>query len=235
MSKFERNVAYIASLAAGKTLLCSSVRQPDLLADCVCGANLAPTGLPYISEESHGPMNEWPGDFWLVDPLDGTLNYLLHNPFWSVSIAEVRGGKVVAGQVYCPCSEEFFSGESEPSGSPVDTTIWMDWGNQYDAALLSMIQGARDRGYRVMIRGCCSLALAFVAMDRIRAFFHPSPQPWDFAAGAWLVEHFGGIVTDFEGNPWSLESKSIVATARELSHAATLDLLQKGLNDADKD
>ena len=172
---------------------------------------------------------------WLVDPLDGTINYLYGNPHWCVSVACADADGALAGVVFDPVRDELFTasrGQGARLGNVrLATTLVADpglalvaTGFSYDpveraaqAAVVARIAG----GVRDIRRaGSAALDLAWVAAGRLDAYFEVSRSPWDTAAGALLVGEAGGAVT------WT-EHTEIVASGRPV-HAALLALVRAG-------
>jgi myo-inositol-1(or 4)-monophosphatase len=185
-----------------------------------------------IAEEGSGHEGR-SGIRWLVDPLDGTINYLYGQPHWCVSIAcaDTDGG--LAGVVYDPTRDELFTaargGGARLGGRPLAVSAVADpsmalvgTGFSYDAteratqaALVARIAG-RVRDLRRA--GSAALDLAWVAAGRLDAYFEVSRSPWDSAAGELLVREAGGAVT------WT-DHGEIVASGRPL-HAPLVSLLR---------
>ena len=170
---------------------------------------------------------------WLVDPLDGTINYLYRIPHWCVSVACADADGAIAGAVFDPIRRELFTaargGGAHLGGRPIATssvaevaTALVATGFSYDsgeraaqAAIVARVAGSvRD----IRRAGSAALDLAWVAAGRIDAYFEVSRSAWDTAAGALLVREAGGEVT------WT-EHTEIVASGRPL-HARLVALLR---------
>ncbi len=170
---------------------------------------------------------------WLVDPLDGTINYLYGIPHWCVSVACADADGAIAGAVFDPIRGELFTAArgagAHLGGRPIATSSVAEvaaalvaTGFSYDAgeraaqaAIVARVAGSvRD----IRRAGSAALDLAWVAAGRIDAYFEVSRSAWDTAAGALLVREAGGDVT------WS-EHTEIVASGRPL-HAPLVALLR---------
>ncbi len=178
---------------------------------------------------------------WIIDPLDGTTNYIHRYPFFAVSIAARAGGEVVAGAVYDPWRDELFSascgGGATLNGAPIRTSSCGDLGRsllvtgfpfrsldrlpQFMASLESFIGAASG----VRRDGSASLDCCYVACGRLDGFWECGLSAWDIAAGSLLVEEAGGVVTDFHGRRGFLDSGDIVASGSPL-HADFLATVQ---------
>lgn len=198
----------------------------------------------FVSEEADGPFDaeaEW---CWVVDPLDGTTNYVHQLPHYAVSIALVQRGQPQLGVVYDPVHDECFtaqrgegawlngarlrvSGIGELSQALVAASFSakVEPGSpeigQFEAALLAC-QAVRRTG-------SAALNLAYVAAGRFDAFWAASTKAWDVAAGALLVEEAGGVVTHYRGDRFDLRRPHPAASASPRLHESFVKLLQ---NDA---
>ncbi len=163
---------------------------------------------------------------WIVDPLDGTSNYIHNNTPYVVSIALMHEDKIVLGVVYDPVLEELFSATSDSvttlNGSPISvskhSTIrngFIGFGIPYkpDNKSKEIIQRASlhfsESGFR--IKGAAAAELCYVAAGRYDAFFHSGLAPWDVAAGAIIVQQVGGIITDYSGGKNFLHGREVIA------------------------
>ncbi len=185
----------------------------------------------FIAEESAPDAKEDAENyFWIVDPLDGTTNFLHQIPFFSVSIALYYRGEILLGVVYEPSRDELFyswrgaagcflngapvrvSGRERFSEGLLATGFpYHDFGNMrhYLHLLEDLMQSVR--GLRRL--GSAALDLAYTACGRFDGFFEYSLSAWDVAAGAFLVQQAGGKVSDFGGGENYLFGRSIIAAA----------------------
>ena len=165
---------------------------------------------------------------WIVDPLDGTTNYVYNYPLFCVSIAVEKGGKLKAGVVHIPFIDETFtavrSQGARLNGDKISVSDGIDFsrsllstGFPYDeskvpAAIETFSRMVREaRGIRR--DGAAALDLSFTAMGRFDGFWELGLSPWDVAAGTLIVREAGGMVTDFSGEEHDLYgSEGIVAS-----------------------
>lgn len=147
---------------------------------------------------------------WVVDPLDGTVNFFYGIPHWCVSIALRRAGQIVTGVIYDPNTHELWSyDESDPvphlNGIPIRAAQRKTLGDAVVIVGLSRTSEAKAAAMPVMLRmidearkcrfmGSAALAMAYVACGRIDAYMEPGISLWDIAAGIPLVESAGGVV-----------------------------------------
>jgi myo-inositol-1(or 4)-monophosphatase len=164
---------------------------------------------------------------WLIDPLDGTTNFLHGVPIFAVSIALERDGEVVAGVVYNPVMNELYAGEKgsgaflndrrlrvaarkELSDSLIATGI-PHLGRPAQERFLSELGTLMKQVTGVRRCGSAALDLAWVAAGRFDGYWEHALSPWDVAAGILLIREAGGIVTDADGGDDALTGKSILA------------------------
>src|SRR5690349_14711347 len=175
---------------------------------------------------------------WIIDPLDGTSNYLQHFPFWSVSIALRERGETVVGLVYEPLRDIFFKAERGAGAFRDDRRISISSQEKLEGAFIATGFPFRAQEYvapyvaiftdvirtakGVRRAGSAALDLAYTAAGIFDGFFEMHLAPWDVAAGALLVTEAGGVVTDFSGGQRWLERGNIVGA----SSGAHRDLLQ---------
>jgi myo-inositol-1(or 4)-monophosphatase len=166
---------------------------------------------------------------WVIDPLDGTSNYLQHFPMWSISIALREEDETVAGVVYEPLRELFFTAERGSgayrngrrmrvssqdgvegaflaTGFPFRAQEYIE---AYAAIFTDVIRVAKG----VRRAGSAALDLAYTAAGIFDGFFEMHLAPWDVAAGALLVAEAGGIVSDFSGGERWLARGNIVGAS----------------------
>ena len=167
------------------------------------------------------------GITWIIDPLDGTTNFIHGFPFVAISVAVCENGVPLVGLVLDPLREELFSAargagafmNGEPirvreSATPGDALIATGFPYRtrkiiepYLASLrhiFEVVSGIRRAG-------AAALDLAYVAAGRVDGFWEPGLAPWDVAAGALLVQEAGGVVSDFWGNGHHIANGHIVA------------------------
>jgi myo-inositol-1(or 4)-monophosphatase len=183
------------------------------------------------------------GRAWVIDPLDGTINYANGIPFFCVSIALVEAGQPVVGVVHDPMrGETFAAADGEPAtlnGLPIEASV-KDRLSDFvvSISLAGPAPSGRARAVREAIRvsrsmGSAALALAYVANGRFDAFVQQGGlSSWDIAAAGLIAQRAGATVTDLAGGPWfdvSRKPRSIgVLAAPARHHAAVLDIVRGG-------
>ena len=165
---------------------------------------------------------------WIIDPLDGTTNYIHGFPFFAVSIALEFEGSVIAGVVHDPVRNDLFYGEKGKgaflNGNPLHVSENSELGQALLATGFSYdFRESPDNNFdhffhfsrsaqAVRRTGSAALDLCYVAAGHFDGFWEMKLSPWDVAAGSLLVEESGGKLTGFNGEPYSIYSKNILAT-----------------------
>ena len=177
---------------------------------------------------------------WIVDPLDGTLNYVRQLPNYSVSVALRRGNEIVVGTVYDPVLDECFAAEAGRgavlNGIPIHTSSCEHIEQALIAASLPADVPRNSpevwRFIEVMhcaqaIRrlGSAALSLCYVATGRLDAYWATCVKVWDVAAGQLIVREAGGSLTRPEGTPFELDRPQFVTAATPRLHNQLLEVL----------
>lgn len=194
-----------------------------------------------IGEESDAPkIVPETGDAWIIDPIDGTTNFVHGFKTWGLAVAAVQDGDPVAAAIALPAFEDTYVVDNSVKKNGLEVTV----SNRTDletfvvAPILRYTTTDDDRKRfarltEALIRnlgdlrrvGCAQATLAMVASGTIDATIGPfEPNAWDTVAGAHMVEIAGGTVTDLSGNPWTPNSNGIVAS-NSRAHEELLDLL----------
>jgi myo-inositol-1(or 4)-monophosphatase len=196
---------------------------------------------------SHGMLAEEGGELtgevdarWIVDPLDGTINYAHGLPIFCVSVALERAGEMVLGVVYDPIREETFVAErgrgATLNGEPINvsntdeliraliaTGFPHDRAEMPEALELFGSFAATTQGMRRL--GSAALDLCYVASGRIDGYYERGIWPWDLAAGIVILEEAGGKLTDYRGGVLDLDGREIVASNGHL-HPSIVSLME---------
>jgi len=165
---------------------------------------------------------------WIIDPLDGTTNYLHGIPMWAISIALERDGEIVAGLIYNPVMEETFTAEKGKGAFLNDQRIRVaarrelsecvmatgipHRGRPGHERFLKEVEAAMAQTSGIRRNGSAALDLAWLAAGRFDGFWERGIHAWDMAAGVIIAREAGAIVTDMDGGEKMLETGEIMAT-----------------------
>lgn len=257
------NIMVTAALKAGRSLtrdfgeienLQVSIKGP---ADFVTNADKAAEKVVHTelskARPTYGFLMEEGGEIkgtdgqhrWIVDPLDGTTNFMHGIPIFAVAIALQRGDEIVAGVVYNPVSEELFVSEKgggawlderkrlrvanrkHLADAVVGTGIKVT-GTSADAVHLKQLGQIAPAVAGIRRTGSATIDLAWLAAGRFDGFWEASLKPWDVAAGALMLREAGGTMTDYAGAGGSVWNGQVVA-GNETIQGQLLKLI-KGVN-----
>ena len=184
-------------------------------------------GYSFLMEETGERAGSDPQHLWIVDPLDGTTNFLHGIPHFAVSVALERQGRLHAAVVYNPVSDELYSAERGAGAFLNDRRIRVSGRTGIQEALIATGapylghgDAARFVGEMVPVLnrtsgmrrfGAAALDLAYVAAGRFDGFWERDLSPWDMAAGILLIREAGGYVTDATGGEAMMQTGAIVA------------------------
>lgn len=185
-----------------------------------------------VTEESAGVKGA-SGFTWVIDPLDGSRNYASGIPHFGVNVALTRGSEVLVAVTYDPIREEVFAAQKgmglSLNGRPMkasdkpdllSSVLGFDMGYQDDPArqALEMVMGFWPGVQTLRVMGSAALGLAYVASGRLDLYFHHDLRPWDIVCGLLLIREAGGVITDHQGHPATLQSSRIVAGGIDVHH-----------------
>jgi len=194
----------------------------------------------FIAEESEDIYREKEFN-WIIDPLDGTTNYICNLPIYCTSVALAKGDEIIIGVIYDPTHNECFyawkNGGAFLNGSPISvsptqnlirslvaTGFPYDDFDRYEEYIRFLgTLTKKTRGLRRL--GSAAIDLAYVACGRFDTFYEYGLNAWDVAAGALIVKEAGGKVTDFKGKEDFVFGKEILAS-NSLLHPEMLSQIQ---------
>lgn len=180
-----------------------------------------------IGEESGQLLGSDDSIQWVIDPLDGTTNFVKGFPHFAVSIAARQNGRTEVAVVYDPIRNELFTavrGQGAQlngyrlrmadlksiEGTVLATGFPFKY-KQFSQNYMSMVNALFVHCADFRRTGCASLDLAYVACGRVDGYFEIGLKPWDFMAGELIVREAGGVITDFVGDNHYLDSGNLVA------------------------
>ncbi len=181
-----------------------------------------------ILAEEGGADNGCSAYRWIIDPLDGTRNYLSHLPVFAVSIALQKQDEIIAGLIYDPLHDEIFRAEKECGAFLNDDKISVSENTTLGESLiatgfpfkakhkledyLKAFQGIFNESMGARRMGAAAIDLAYVACGRFDGFFELGLKPWDMAAGVLIIREAGGKVSDFWGQDRFMNTSFIIAS-----------------------
>jgi len=202
----------------------------------------------FLGEEGGARAGTDTSHRWIVDPLDGTTNFLHGIPHFAVSIALERNGAIVAGVTYNPANDDLFVAERGKGAFLNDRRIRVAARKNLAEAVVACGLPHYGRGDLKLARheiaaaqqhfaglrrlGAATLDLAWIAAGRFDAYWERDLSPWDIAAGLILVREAGGFVTDLEGGDETL-TRGEVAAGNDTMHRELLRLLKAAGADAE--
>lgn len=191
--------------------------------------------------EEHGQRREASVHRWIVDPVDGTINFVHGMPFFGISIGLEHKGSLVAGVIYDPMRQHLFMGtrghgaflngrrlrvsRHRTLGESLLSTGFSSKFRTTPQPYLRWFQTLEARTHAVRRLGSTALCLAYVAAGWLDGFYERDLWPWDIAAGLLLVEEAGGRVSNFSGKPVTLTECRVVASNGRI-HEAMLQALR---------
>jgi myo-inositol-1(or 4)-monophosphatase len=202
--------------------------------------NKARPGYGFLGEEGGNREGTDKSHSWVVDPLDGTTNFLHGIPHFAISIGLVRDGVVIAGLIYNPANDDLYMAEKGGGAFLNDTRLRVAGRKQLNECVIACGLPHLGRGDHELSRremtalqpkvaglrrfGAASLDLAFVAAGRLDGYWERNLQPWDIAAGIILIKEAGGTVGDLHGGD-VLKTCNVVA-GNEFVHGELTKILK---------
>ena len=149
---------------------------------------------------------------WIIDPLDGTTNFLHGIPHFAICIALQSKKEIVSGLIFDPIKDEMFFSEKNKGAYLNNQRLRVSKKNDINDCLFSSNHdGVKFSNFNMRFTGCAALDLAYVAAGRFDGFFHNDINLWDVAAGSLMVQEAGGIVNDvykFKNNAINIRASS---------------------------
>lgn len=170
----------------------------------------------FIAEETSNVYDEvGDGYYWVIDPLDGTTNFLHQLPIYAVSVGLIFNKQPILGIIYEPNRDEMFSAALGKgaflNGAPIHVSNQADLSKSllatgfpyydfsYQDRYIDLLKNLMRKSHGLRRMGAAAIDLAYTACGRFEGFFEANLKPWDVAAGKILIEEAGGVVTNFSG------------------------------------
>jgi myo-inositol-1(or 4)-monophosphatase len=182
----------------------------------------------FILSEETGEIKTDSEYKWIIDPIDGTVNFANGIPICCVSIGVEKDGEMISGVVYAPLLNELFFAQKGLGATLNDKRIHISEKTELASSCLvtgfpysypdgengplQVFEKLIRKGIPVRRLGSAAIDLCWVAAGRFDGFYEHKLQAWDSAAGFLIVKEAGGQVTDFDGNPYSVYQPHILAT-----------------------
>lgn len=202
-------------------------------------------GSQFLAEESGASGSEKNGITWIIDPLDGTVNFAHEIPIFAVSIGIEKEGKMIAGVILQPITQELFVAEAgmgafmngrkiQVSSTTTLKKSILATGFPYNleenpADCIEHFVDILKAGIPIRRLGAAAIDLAYTAAGYFDGYFEIGLAPWDCAAGKLLLEEAGGTITSWSGDPFDIRArKSLLATNGQI-HSEAITLLTRSL------
>ena len=196
-------------------------------------------GFNFLAEEGGGgTTNEKKSEYtWVIDPIDGTTNFMHGIPHFAISIGLEKSGELIAGIIFDPIKNEMFYAEKGrgaylnntrirvSSRNTISDSIALTGGPNYQEDNKEVFYNEYiamcNHFHQVRKLGSAALDLAYVAAGRAEIFWHKNLKYWDIAAGILIVKEAGGTITDFKGKTFDLKKNQLLATNARLDNETT--------------
>ena len=151
----------------------------------------------FLAEKGGSIKKKDKENIWIIDPIDGTTNFLHGIPHFAICIAHQSKGEILSGLIFDPIKDEMFFAEKDKGSFLNNQRLRVSKKNLLDDCLFSSNhEGVKFSDLNMRYSGCAALDLAYVAAGRLDGFFHNKINLWDVAAGEIIVKEAGGIVND---------------------------------------
>ena len=173
-----------------------------------------------ITEETGNIKNKDKENIWIIDPIDGTTNFLHGIPHFAICIAHQSKGEILSGLIFDPIKDEMFFAEKNKGAFLNNHRLRVSNKNSLEECLFSSnAEGVKFSNLNMRCSGPAALDLAYLAAGRLDGFFHNKINLWDVAAGEIMIKEAGGIVNDinkFDINKIDIKASSDAINAKML-------------------
>lgn len=218
---------YTKTKTISKKAINDYVTETDVKAEKSIISDLKSTGYSFLGEES-GEINKHTRKRWIIDPLDGTNNFIHGIPFFSTSIALMDGDEILLGVVYDPITKECFSAEKTKGAYMNGIKIKVSNRDDFDGSniliehnrsersikdfVTALTKLLKNKGPVLLRQGSTALMLCYVANGSAEAFLSAGDAIYDYAAGLIIAKEAGAIISDWKGNKWDNSNSYILAS-----------------------
>ena len=177
----------------------------------------------FITEETGKIINKNKNVFWIIDPIDGTTNFLHGIPHFAISIALKSNNEIVCGLIFDPIKDEMFYAEKNNGAFYNNQRIRVSKKNNINECLFGVGKINGETNLTLRRSGCAALDMAYVASGRYDGYYQNNLNLWDIAAGIILIKEAGGIINEIDLT--NLKNIKVLASSAEINakFAAKID------------
>jgi len=168
-----------------------------------------------ISEENGIEKNKDESNSWIIDPIDGTINFLHGVPHFAISIALQSNNEIICGLIFDPIKDELFYAEKNNGAFFNNQRIRVSKKRDINECLFALGKLKNDIDLTYRRSGCAALDMAYVASGRFDGYFQNNLNLWDIAAGIIIVKEAGGIINEIDLS--SLKNIKVLASSAEIN------------------
>ena len=168
-----------------------------------------------ISEENGIEKNKDKSNFWIIDPIDGTINFLHGIPHFAISIALQSKNEILCGLIFDPIKDEMFYAEKDNGAFFNNQRIRVSKKNDINECLFAVGKMKNHTDLICRRTGCAALDMAYVASGRFDGYFQNNLNLWDIAAGIVLIKEAGGIINEIDLS--TLKNIKVLASSAEIN------------------
>ena len=169
----------------------------------------------FITEETGIIKNNDKENIWIIDPIDGTINFLHGVPHFAISIALQSNDEIVCGLIFDPIKDELFYAEKNNGAYFNNQRIRVSKKRDINECLFAFGKGKDNLDLIIRRSGCAALDMAYVASGRFDGYFQNNLNLWDIAAGIIIVKEAGGIINEIDLS--SLKNIKVLASSAEIN------------------
>ena len=168
-----------------------------------------------ISEENGVENNKDTSNSWIIDPIDGTINFLHGIPHFAISIALKSDDEIICGLIFDPIKDEMFYAEKNNGAFFNNQRIRVSKKNNLDECLFAVGKLKNEPSFTYRRSGCAALDIAYVASGRLDGYAQSNLNLWDIAAGIVLIKEAGGLINDIDLS--NIKNIKVLATSAEIN------------------
>mgnify|MGYP001237278472 CR=1 FL=1 len=188
------------------------VTNSDKKAEEILIKELSKKKFSIISEEAGLIVKENKENYWIIDPIDGTTNFLHGIPHFCISVAYMCNNEIISGVIYDPIKNDIYYGEKNSGAFLNNQRIRVSKKNNFNECLFgSNLESLKNTNLNIRISGSAALDLAYVASGKLDGFFQKKLNIWDIAAGILILDESGGKLSPINLN--KIQNHTIIASS----------------------